>query len=152
MSELNIDHRRNDILNQLRYLIDEIAALRQMSSRMHEAQITNTERGPSVKQCYGEIIMHDCNMILPALNQLSGNTSSNVPQNKGWNRLPMEEILTEVERSRQAVINAAQNLNPDEWRQEVSSGVDVYQLLLSATQHDADLLREVAQKLYRSMS
>ncbi len=152
MSETKLDHRRDDLLNQLRYLIDEVAALRQMISRMHEAQISNTERGPSVKQCYGKIITRDRNETLPVLNQLSGHTCSAVSQNEDWNSLPIEDILTEVETNRQAVIRAVTKLNPEEWSREVSDGVDVYKFLLSATHHDADMLREVAQKLYRSMS
>lgn len=148
MSEL--EGRRGDLLDQLSYLLDEIASLRSIASRLHEAQITNTERGPSVKQCYGAIVMRDRNEILPALEKLCGGKRSRVMKEVDWNRRPTEEILTEVEVARQAVIAAAGRLKPQDWTQEVAAGVNVYQLLLKASHADADTLREVAQKLYRS--
>lgn len=148
MSEL--EGRRGDLLDQLSYLLDEIASLRSIASRLHEAQITNTERGPSVKQCYGAIVMRDRNEILPALEKLCGEKRSRAMKEVDWNRRPTEEILTEVEVARQAVIAAAGRLKPQDWTQEVAAGVNVYQLLLKASHADADTLREVAQKLYRS--
>ncbi|MCY3488177.1 MAG: hypothetical protein OXH34_07015 [Bacteroidetes bacterium] len=150
MSEL--EGRRGDLLDQLNYLLDEIASLRSITSRLHEAQITNTERGPSVKQCYGSIIMRDRNEILPALEKLYRGKRSRAAKEVDWNRRPMEEILTEVEAARQSVIAAAGRLKPQDWTQEVADGMDVYQLLLEASHADADTLREVAQKLYRSHS
>ncbi|MCY3595288.1 MAG: hypothetical protein OXH01_08660 [Bacteroidetes bacterium] len=150
MSEL--ERRRGELLDQLNYLLDEIASLRGITSRLHEAQITNTERGPSVKQCYGSIIMRDRNEILPALEKLYGGKRSRAAKEVDWNRRPMEEILTEVEAVRQSVIAAAGRLKPQDWTQEVADGMDVYQLLLRASHADADTLREVAQKLYRSHS
>lgn len=148
MSEL--EGRRGDLLDQLSYLLDEIASLRSIVSRLHEAQITNTERGPSVKQCYGAIVMRDRNEILPVLEKLCGGKRSRVMKEVDWNRRPTEEILTEVEAARQAVIAVAGRLKPQDWTQEVAEGVNVYQLLLKASHTDADTLREVAQKLYRS--
>ncbi|MYB91698.1 MAG: hypothetical protein F4019_07400 [Rhodothermaceae bacterium] len=150
MSEL--EGRRGELLDQLNYLLDEIVSLRSITSRLHEAQITNTERGPSVKQCYGSIIMRDRNEILPALEKLYREKRSRAAAEVDWNRRPMEEILTEVEAARQSVIAAAGRLKPQDWTQEVADGMDVYQLLLRASHADADTLREVAQKLYRSHS
>ena len=148
MSEL--EGRRGELLDQLNYLVDEIVSLRSIVSRLHEAQITNTERGPSVKQCYGAIIMRDRNEILPALEKLCMGKRSRAVKDVDWNRRPMENILTEVEAARQAVIAAAERLKPQDWTQEVAEGMDVYQLLLEASHTDADTLREVAQQLYRS--
>ena len=152
MSEPESEERRGDLLDQLSYLLDEIVSLRSITSRLHEAQITNTERGPSVKQCYGTIIMQDRNEILPALEKLSRGKHPQTVKEVDWNHRPMEEILTEVEAARQAVIAAAGRLKPQDWTQEVVEGMDVYQLLLRASHNDADTLREVAQKLYRSHS
>lgn len=150
MSELK--RRRGELLDQLNYLLDEIASLRGITSRLHEAQITNTERGPSVKQCYGSIIMRDRNEILPALEKLHRGKRSRSVKDMDWNRRPIEEILTEVEAARRAVIAAAGRLKPQDWTQEVAEGMDLYQFLLEASHTDADTLREVAQKLYRSHS
>ena len=152
MCEQGLEQRRIDMLDQLRYLLDEIAALRQMTSRMHEEWITNIEGGPSVKQCYGAIIMRDRNETLPALKKLLGHRRSKKFRDADWNRLPMEEILTEVEKARHSVIEAADKLDAMDWTQEVADGVDVYELLLSATHKDTDTLRNVAQKLYRDYS
>ena len=148
MSEL--EGRRGELLDQLNYLLDEIASLRSITSRLHEAQITNTERGLSVKQYYGSIIMRDRNEILPVLEKLYGGKCSRAVKEVDWNRRPMEKILTEVEAARQAVIAAAKRLKPQDWTQEVAQGTDVYQLLLEVSHTDTDILRAVAQKLYRS--
>ncbi|MCY4158167.1 MAG: hypothetical protein OXE92_02790 [Bacteroidetes bacterium] len=152
MSEPDLEQLRADLLEQLCYMLDEIASLRQVTSRMHEAQITNTERGLSVKQCYGAIIMRDRNEILPALQKLSGCKRFRKVRNKEWNHLSMEEILTEVEKARQEVIEFVTKLDLHDWTLEVADGMDVYQFLLTVSHHDADTLRSVAQQLYRDYS
>ncbi len=151
MSDPKADRqRRGELLSQLRYLLEEIASLRSITSRLYEAQITYTERGPSVKQCYGAIIMRDRNEIIPALERLSRKRSRRAMKEKDWNRIPMEEILAEMEKARQAVIDTVTGLKIEDWAQEVADGMDVYQFLLRVSQYDADTLREIAQKLYRS--
>ena len=150
MSDPKADQQRGELLSQLRYLLEEIASLRSITSRLYEAQITYTERGPSVKQCYGAIIMRDRNEVLPALERLSQRRSRRAMKEKDWNRIPMEEILAEMEKVRQAVIDAVTGLKIEDWAQEVADGMDVYQFLLRVSQDDADTLREIAQKLYRS--
>ena len=140
------------MLGQLRYLLDEVAALQQVTALMHEAQITNVERGASVKQCYGAIIMRDRNELLPALQNLLGRKKSGMAREKDWNGLSIEQILKEVEMARQSVIEAADALDAKDWDQEITDGVNVYRLLLHASHKDADALREVAQQLYRDHS
>ena len=141
---------RNAVLDQLRYLIDEIAALRQISPRLHESQLTNTDRGPSVKQCYGEIIMRDRNKILPALKNISTRRITPEDLSVDWNSMPMKDILVQVESARRSVIEVAENLSSEAWSQQVTEGVDVFQFLLTASQHDTDTLRTVAERLYRT--
>lgn len=141
---------RSAVLDQLRYLIDEIAALRQISPRLHESQITNTDRGPSVKQCYGAIIMRDRNKILPALKNISGRKIPSEALPVDWNSIPMKDILVQVESARRSVIEVAENLSKEAWSQQISEGEDVFQFLLTASQQDTDALRTVAERLYRT--
>ena len=142
--------RRSGVLDQLHYLLEEITALKPMLSRMHEEQIIDEQRGPSVKQCYGAIVMRDRNLILPTLNKHFGIRESEAFQSRDWNRLPIEEILAEVAGARKAVIKAAEKLVSDDWTREIANGMDVYHFLLTVSHKDADTLREIAQKLYRS--
>lgn len=141
---------RSAVLDQLRYLIDEIAALRQISPRLHESQITNTDRGPSVKQCYGAIIMRDRNRILPALINISGRKFNPKALSVDWNSMPMKDILAQVESARRSVIDVAENLSIEAWSQQITEGKDVFQFLLTASQQDTDTLRTVAERLYRT--
>jgi hypothetical protein len=141
---------RSAVLDQLRYLIDEIAALRQVSLRLHEPQITNTDRGPSVKQCYGAIVTRDRNQILPALKNISGRKDTPKALSVDWNSVPMKDILAQVESARRSVIQAAENLSMEAWSQQITEGMDVCQFLLTASQHDTDTLRTVAERLYRT--
>ncbi len=150
MTEPDPARRRGAVLDQLRYLIDEIAALRQISPRLHESQITNTDRGPSVKQCYGAIITRDRNKILPALKNMSGRKIAPKALSVDWNSIPMKDILVQVESARRSVIAAAENLSMEAWSQQITDGVDVYKFLLTSLQHDTDTLRTVAERLYRS--
>ena len=152
MSDTSSQQRRTNLLEQMRYLIDEITALRDVMSRMHESQITNTERGPSVKQCYGSIIMRDNNELLPALKKLTGVKRTKKMRDRDWNRIPLEEILSELEIARQSVVETIVAVDETDWNQEVSLGMNVYQLLLSASHKDADTLRQIAQLLYRDFS
>lgn len=143
-------HLRHTLIDQLHYLIDEVRALRQVALRLHEEQITNIEQGPSVKQCYGKIIMRDRNEVLPRLKKLCGYKSSKPANPVDWNSIPIDEILSHVEKARQSVIKVAGKLDEKYWNQEVEHETDVYRLLLNALHDDADTLREVARKLYRS--
>ncbi|MCY4223657.1 MAG: hypothetical protein OXF06_02370 [Bacteroidetes bacterium] len=152
MADTGSQQRRTDLLEQMRYLIDEVTALREVMSRMHESQITNTERGPSVKQRYGAIIMRDSNELLPALKKLVGVKRTKKKRNRDWNQIPLEEILSELKSARQSVVETILSLDETHWNQEITSGINVYQLLLNASHKDADTLREIAQLLYRDFS
>ncbi|MCY4000667.1 MAG: hypothetical protein OXF84_07675 [Bacteroidetes bacterium] len=152
MADTGSQQRRTDLLEQMRYLIDEVTALREVMSRMHESQITNTERGPSVKQRYGAIIMRDSNELLPALKKLVGVKRTKKKRNRDWNQIPLEEILSELKSARQSVVETILALDETHWNQEITSGINVYQLLLNASHKDADTLREIAQLLYRDFS
>jgi len=152
MADLGSEHRRTELIEQMRYLIDEISALRQILSCMHEPQITNTDRGLSVKQQYGSIIMRDKNELLPALKTLHGSSKTRKAKNREWNQIPISDILTEVKKARQLVIQVAVKLKPEDWTQVVTDGMNVYEFLLMATHKDADTLREIAQLLYRDYS
>lgn len=150
MPELGLEHRRSELLDQLRYLVDEITALRRILSRLHEAHITNSERGPSVKECFGAIIMRDRTKILPELKKLVGGKIPHTDQEIEWNTLPIQEILTQVEEARTDVIAAVMKLDAEQWIQEVEPDADLYTFLLEASHKDADTLREIALQLYRS--
>ncbi len=152
MADTGSQQRRTDLLEQMRYLIDEVTALREVMSRMHESQITNTERGPSVKQRYGAIIMRDSNELLPALKKLVGVKRTKKKRNRDWNQIPLEEILSELKSARQSVVETILALDETHWNQEITSGINVYQLLLNASHKDADTLREIAQLLYHDFS
>jgi len=152
MSDPGSQQRRTDLLEQMRYLIDEITALREVIPRMHESQITNTDQGPSVKQCYGAIIMRDSNELLPALKKLTGVRRTKKIRDRDWNRIPLPEILSELEYARQSVVETLLILDETDWNREVDSGINVYQLLLNASHKDADTLRDIAQLLYRDFS
>ena len=140
---------RYSLIDQLRLLIDEINVLRQMASSLHEEQITNTERGPSVKQCYGKIIMRDRNELLPKLKKIGGYKNSKPTDPVDWNSIPMEEIFFHMEKARRSVIKAVGKLNEKQWEQEVKQGMDVYGLLLEAVHDDVELFRDITQQLYR---
>jgi len=150
MPEPDPARSRSAVLDQLRYLIDEIAALRQISPRLHESQITNTDRGPSVKQCYGAIITRDRSKILPALKNISGRKIPSEALSVDWNSVPIMDILVQVESARRSVIEAAENLSSEAWSQQIMEGEDVFQFLLTASQQDTDTLRTVAERLYRT--
>ena len=150
MPEPDPARSRSAVLDQLRYLIDEIAALRRISARLHESQITSTDRGPSVKQCYGAIIMRDRNKILPALKNISGREITPKAPSVDWNSMSIKDILVQVESARKSVIEVAENLSSDAWSQKVTEGVDVFQFLLTASQQDTDTLRTVAERLNRT--
>ena len=150
MPEPDPARSRSAVLDQLRYLIDEITALRKISPRLNESQITNTDRGLSVKQCYGAIIMRDRNKILPALKNISGRKITPKASSVDWNTLPMNDILVQVESARRSVIEVAENLSSEAWSRQITEGEDVFQFLLTASQQDTDTLRTVAERLYRT--
>lgn len=144
---------RDVLIDQLHFLIDEIEVLCEMATAtpLNEKQITNTDRGPSVKQCYGQIIMRDRNKLLPVLKKLNGHKKFKPTDSVDWNSISMQEIFSQIKKARQSVIKAAEKLDEKQWNQEVKDGKNVYRLLVRAVIDDVDILRDVAQQLYRSI-
>lgn len=96
--------------------------------------------------------MRDSNELLPALKKLVGVKRTKKKRNRDWNQIPLEEILSELKSARQSVVETILALDETHWNQEITSGINVYQLLLNASHKDADTLREIAQLLYRDFS
>ena len=142
---------RAALLDQLRYLLYEVTAMEPMVDRLHEGELGRRTRGPSVKECYGALIAWDQKHVLPELERLTGMPVSNTDNAKAdWNLLPLRRILSDVNKVRRTVVRLVALLSAAKWtmRVDLDDGTcDVYGLIHRTIQHDAAMLRTVAEHL-----
>ncbi len=144
---------RAKLLDQLRYLLDEVVAMEPVLDRLHEAELGIRERGPSVKECYGALIAWDRGRLIPELNRLNGTvTGQEECVEPDWNALPLRKILGEVNKVRSVVVDQVAALNAARWTGRISLGdeaYDVYGLVHRTIQHDVRMLRTIAECLHQ---
>ena len=135
---------RKAVLDQLSYLLEEIEAMNPVMGRLHEAELINSERGPSVKECYGAIVEWDRGKVLPAVGGEKKTDLSEV----NWNGQSLQGILARVAAEREQVILLCSGLGDERWEQSEGPG-SIRALLYATIQHDTNMLRKVAEQLHR---
>ena len=139
---------RAALLDQLGYLLLEIAAMKPLLPRLTEPEVNHTGEGPSVKQCYGAIVDWDCTRVMPALRAFSGqNGVAEVMPSTDWNSLSLRDILDRVSNSRRATLALASALGQGPG----SKMKEVYTLLHQTVQHDTAQLQTIAKRLNRGV-
>ena len=145
---------RTALLDQLRYLQDEVAAMEPLIGRLQDAEARAGGRGRSVKECYGALVAWDRHRVIPELRRLIGaGVSGLVGKGTDWNAVPLMKIMDEVNAARGTAVELAVALDAAKWTEKVSlDGLecDVYGLLHRTIQHDVDMLRTIAEQLHRS--
>jgi hypothetical protein len=157
------DTIRQSLLDQVRYLIDEIDALRRHIVILSDVVISSRPLPEelSIKEIYALLACYDEAVHLPALRRAKeeGQLEVDVPENElllggtNWNEMPIGDILTHVETARRSIVRELENLaTADLGRTILIEGreTDLYGLIYSITQHDVALLQVVATRLNES--
>ena len=158
----NPNELRDELLGQLRYLVDEIELLKDVVQRIP----ANLQEGRpleddlSIKEIYGLLAMMDEHIHLPFVRALGQEEApeikisrDDVVGKKAWNEQPIEEILNEVQQVRTTLIEAMED-EPD-WQKTGrvhEQEMDLFKLAHFITQHDVDRLREMGYRLHESHS
>ena len=141
MTELDPGQQREELLDQLSYLLDEIHATRPFLDRLEAAPPVFSNREPSVKACYGALVEWDIERVLPALR---GHAETVRTKPQPWDDHSVKDIIERVELTRREVLTAARGLDPAVW------GDELHDILYATVQHDVDMLRSVAVQMHRS--
>lgn len=155
-------HLRRAILDQLAYLLDEIEALEPIIGRIPDALQTVRPLGqPSLREIYGLLASFDEKVYLPRFRRMAAEEEPALVEadedalleTAGWNDLPLADILDPIREARRALLAFLEALPEADWSRTAYLGgqhLDVYRLAHHITQHDADLLRNVGQRLHES--
>lgn len=154
---------RKALLGQLDYLTDEIEALKQIVRKVPEPlqEASPLDGMLSIKEMYGLLAALDEHVHLPRLHRLVAEDAPSfdlvdeaaLARQQAWNDQPVEAILARVQAARRPLVAFLEALPPEDWHRTASvdgAPQDVYRLAHTITQHDADVLREIGQRLHES--
>ena len=153
---------RQAILDQLAYLLDEIDALEPIIGRIPDALQTVRPFGQrSLREIYGLLATYDRQVYLPRFHRMVAEEEPTfveadedaLLEAANWNEVPLKDILDPIREARRALLSFLEALPEADWSRTAYLGehrLDVYRLAHHITQHDADLLRTVGQRLHES--
>jgi len=152
---------REALIEQLAYLLQEIAALEQVIDLIPEPLqgVRPVPEEPSVRETYGILVAADEQVFLPAVQALEAGVAEALPLPddralqtvEDWNAYPLPKILERLQRSRQELVSRLQKTPSELWECKVPCGEaswDLYQYVYFIIQHDTELLRALAYRLH----
>jgi len=156
------DRARTVLIDQLRYLIDEVNALKSLVDRV-PAVVQEGRPTPdalSMKEIYGALAARDEQVRTPRLEQMT--TADEPPAFESveddelaagadWNERPLPDILDRVQSARAALVEQFEALSPEAWSQTAQFGDEgqtVYEMAHRIAREDADRLRDLGHRLH----
>lgn len=140
--------RRAALLDQLRYLIEEVEASKEGLARVPDAVICQRFDGrPSVAELYASIATRDRDVLLP---MVTGRHAKSAEQTCAG---ALDDILCDVQEARRELVSALEGVPLEAWSGMVMLERDhmtVYELLQTGLQRNVDALRAIARRLHRS--
>jgi len=155
------DALREALLDQMRYLVDEVEALRSVVDDVPE-QIKSGRPAPdalTMKEVYGALITLDADVRRPRLDRLTEEETpalesidvADEVREDGWNDQEIETILDQVQDARRALLDELEALPPEGWHQTATldgETVTLFDLAYRTTQDDAERLRSLGYRLH----
>ena len=152
---------REALLDQLRYLADEVDALRTVVDGLPE-QIKSGSPAPdalSMKELYGALAVLDQDVRprriariveedTPALEPVD--IEDEVREN-GWNDEELPAILDELQEARQALVAQVEGIPEADWHRTATlddETITLFDLVHRITQEDAERLRDLGYRLH----
>ena len=162
-TRIDLENLRDDLLDQLAYLMDEVEALKGIIHRVPEPvqRMRPLDKEPSLKEVYGLIASLDAEVYLPRLQAMIAEDEPDfravdedeVIAQTDWNVQPIDAILAQVQAARRALVGWLRALPPEDWHRTGffdEERYDVYAVAHHLTQHDADLLRTIGYRLHET--
>ncbi|WP_258096459.1 DinB family protein [Salinibacter sp. 10B] len=152
---------RKALLDQLRYLVEEIEALRTVVDGLPD-QIKNGRPTPdalSMKELYGSIAILDSEVRRPRVTIIAENDTpafesvdpSEKVREAEWNEHSMDDILDRVTAARKELVDHLDALPSDAWHRSATldgDEVTLFDLVHRITQTDAERLRDLGYRLH----
>ena len=139
---------RAELLDQMAYLLMEVAAMEPLLPRMVEEELSHADQGLSVKQGYGAIVEWDRQRVIPLLRSLNEqNGQGREASGTDWNALSLGDVLQRVAATRREVLTIADSLGKGPWRRQD----EVCKTLHETVQHDTTRLQTIAKQLNRGV-
>lgn len=143
------DTRRDAILDQLRYLLDEVEMLRQVTARVPTPllEARALEGSFSLKETLALLAALDAQVRLPRLEAAAGRVPNDTAIDEqalvgDAHTLSIDALVDACVAARQRLVATAERLPPEAWERGVTA------LLYAVTQEDADRLRTLTQQLF----
>jgi hypothetical protein len=154
---------REQLIDQIAYLLDEIDALSRVIHLVPEEVLAGRPLPDdlSVKEIYGALAASDRGFFLPALQAAVAEEEPEIdtPDDRGlaakgdWNALPTAFVLESVRAARAEVLDFLRALPPQEWARRLKldgERCNLYEFALFITNRDTDRLRAVGERLHES--
>ena len=139
---------RTSLVEQLHHLIDEVEASRNVLGDVPDEVLERRPRAEdrTVKELYASIAALDMDILLPWLGGESENLTPATGQSIG-------HILSRVQMARRLLLRHVESIPTERWDCMApleGRPTDLYGALHMITQRNADTLRAIAHRLYRS--
>lgn len=149
---------RKALLDQLRYLVDEVDQLALVFVRIPEAVFEARPQpgSPSVKELYGRIVFFDERIRLPGIERMIEEDhplleTSEPVEAEAWNDRSMADILARLRSSRLRLVAGIESLAAADWSRKArwdETEHDLYGVVHSIIQQDTDWMRTISYRLY----
>lgn len=153
--------KRRRLVEQAEHLIDEADALESLIEFVPDEILSSSplESEPSIKEFYALLALYDRHVYLPALQatQKEENPTFHAASDAEllardtWNEVPFPEVLDTLREARRELVHSLKALPPDGWSRSARIGernLTVYDIVYGLVQHDGEMLRSVAMRLY----
>jgi hypothetical protein len=155
------DSLREALLDQLRYLVQEIEALRTVVGDLPDG-IKSGRPAPdalTMKELYGAIATLDAEVRQSRVTAIVETDSpafesvepADAVRDAGWNERAMDAILDDVTAARQDLVDQLEALPQDAWHRSATldgDEVTLFDLAHRITQTDAERLRDLGYRLH----
>jgi len=148
---------------QLKYLIDEVEALKEVIDRVPEPLQRDKPMGKelSLREIYGVLAQADARTHVPLIERMVAEDNPVITppsdearaDNASWNEHAMEEILSKLQAARKRLVDTLQALPAEAWTRTATvddTTRDVYGVAHAIIQRDAELLRTAGYRLHES--
>ena len=156
---------RTALLDQLRYLIDEVEVLKPIVDRVPETvrEGRPTADALSMKEIYGVIARMDERVHRPRIEQITDDADANptfeavdegaLVEDDDWNEMAIRDILDRVQSARRALVALLDALSDADWSKTGQIDGDersVYEIAHQITQDDTQRLRTLGYRLHEA--
>jgi len=156
-------NKKDELLNQVEHLVDELDALRRMVDTLHDdvLSLSPLQHEPSIKELYALLGLYDRNVYLPTIRTiltevrptLVEGDDDELLKGRDWNQEPFANVLDFARQTRIELVSFMRSVSSDAWERLATIGertLTLFDVAYAIVQHDAQILRAAALRLHDS--